>query len=76
LIASDDDIGENAHFSLSLRSSDPEFSDCFSVEPMEVMRRSPIIIRVTNNSNLDYESGIRDIKLYVIAYVHDNQVSY
>lgn len=42
---------------------------------MEVMKRSPVIVRVVNNSNLDYESGIRDIKLYVIAFVYDSEVS-
>ena len=74
IIASDNDIGENARFSLSLRSDDAKFSDCFSVEPMEVMIRSPVIIRVVNNSGLDYESDIREIKLYVIAFVYNNQV--
>lgn len=74
MIASDDDIGENARFSLTLRSSDIRFADTFSVEPVTVTRRSPVIVRVVNNLGLDYEAGIRAIQLYVIAFVTDEQV--
>lgn len=76
MTVSDEDIGENARFSLSLRAKDIRFSDCFSVEPVMVMGRSPVIIRVLNNSELDYEKGVREIKLYVIAFVTDENVSF
>lgn len=74
MVVSDDDIGENAHFSLSLQSNDPQFENCFSVEPSVVTGRSPVIIRVVDNEPLDYENGVREVKLFVIAYVLDKQV--
>lgn len=74
MVVNDDDIGENAHFSLSLQSSDPKFANCFSVEPSVVTGRSPVIIRVVDNEPFDYENDIREVKLFVIAYVFDEQV--
>lgn len=74
MIASDDDIGENAQFSLTLRSSDVRFADYFTVEPVSVTRQSPVIVKVLNNSCLDYEAGIRNINLYVVAFVTNIQV--
>ncbi len=76
MVVSDDDIGENAQFSLSLQFGDIRFMDSFSVEPTRVTGRSPVIIRVTDNSALDYESGVREIQLYVIASVLGEEVNY
>lgn len=75
MVVSDDDVGENAHFSLNLKTNDLRFADCFSLEPLDVTGRTPVIIRVLNNSALDYESGVREITLYVVAFVTDEQVS-
>ena len=42
---------------------------------MEVTGKSSVIIRVVDNSKLDYESGVRSIKLYVIAYDDEHPVN-
>lgn len=71
----DNDIGENAKFSLSLRATDMRFTDCFSIEPSVVVGKSAVIIRIVDNSLLDYESGIRNIELYISAFTTDENVS-
>lgn len=75
MVISDEDIGENAHFSLSLRTEEPEFADCFTVEPFSVIGQSPVIIRVMDNVPLDYDNGVREVRLNVVAFITDEEVS-
>ncbi|XP_074596109.1 cadherin-87A-like isoform X2 [Brevipalpus obovatus] len=57
LVAYDLDTGHNAKFSLSLEDIDPSHpvARIFSVSPSLAMGRTPVIIKLINSNQLDYE---------------------
>lgn len=61
LVASDLDTGHNAKFSLSLEDIDPSHpvAHIFSVSPTLAMGRTPVIIKLINSNQLDYEDERR-----------------
>lgn len=75
MIVSDDDVGENARFSLMLQSEDERVHRWFRVEPVTGQGRTPVVIRVDDNTDLDYDSGLRSTRLAIIAAIQDVDVS-
>ena len=53
LVVSDEDVGENAKFSLHLESN---VRGVFAIFPENAVGRTPVIIKVVNGSALDYEN--------------------
>lgn len=70
MVVSDEDLGENAHFNLGLKSADRRAMEWFRVEPSVAFGRTPVVIRVHSNSGLDYDTGLRQIQFTVVCYVH------
>lgn len=70
MVVYDEDLGDNAHFNLGLKSSDRRAMEWFRVEPSVAFGRTPVVIRVHSNSGLDYDSGLRQIQFTVVSYVH------
>ncbi|XP_075232769.1 protocadherin gamma-B2-like [Lycorma delicatula] len=71
MVVSDDDVGDNARFTLTLQSEDERVHRWFRVEPTSGQGRTPVVIRVNDNTDLDYDAGLRSARLAIIASIQD-----
>lgn len=69
LTVNDEDAGPNARYHLRLQDApnSPGASSAFEVAPQQGEGRTPLLIRVVNPELLDYEAGVRDLELEVVA---------
>lgn len=74
MVVSDRDLGDNARYSLAIRSNDRRATDWFDVEPAEAHGRTPVVVRLKDNSGLDYDSGVRQVQFTIAAYVQTKEV--
>ncbi|KAG1683801.1 Cadherin-23 [Nymphon striatum] len=71
----DNDVGKNAQFSLSLKNIE-NAEGVFSVYPETAVGRTPVIIKLSDSSKLDYEKpSKRVMKFQVIASQEKNRAS-
>lgn len=75
MAVSDNDIGDNSKYTLSLKFSDPRVHSWFSVEPKEAFGRTPVVVRMKDNAGFDYDSNLRKISFTVVAFIRDYKVS-
>ncbi|KAK9498689.1 hypothetical protein O3M35_003268 [Rhynocoris fuscipes] len=73
MVVMDNDLGENAHYALDLKSSDRRALQWFTVEPAEAYGRTPVVVRLKDNTGFDYDTGLRHIKFTIAAYVYTKQ---
>lgn len=76
MVVSDDDVGDNSKFHLSLRDAPgyPGISRSFSVNPEHAQGRVPVVIRVKNSQVLDYDvddASKRELEFDVTASVNN-----
>ncbi|CAN7991112.1 unnamed protein product, partial [Ixodes pacificus] len=75
MIVNDNDVGDNAKFSLHLRNINNS-EGVFSVYPSSAVGRTPVLIKVADASHLDYENeSQREFVFYVVASQHGSEVS-
>lgn len=74
MVVSDDDVGDNARFTLTLQSEDERVHRWFRVEPTSGQGRTSVVIRVNDNTDLDYDAGLRSARLAIIASIQDADV--
>lgn len=74
MVVTDNDLGDNSHYALDLKSNDRRALDWFLVEPAEAYGRTPVVVRLKDNTGFDYDAGLRHIKFTVVAYVYTKQV--
>lgn len=55
MVVNDEDVGENARFSLSLRGVRNFPSGVFTVHPVSAQGRTPVVVRVIEPNKLDYD---------------------
>ncbi|RXG71807.1 Cadherin-23 [Armadillidium vulgare] len=69
LIVSDEDVGENARFSLHLESDHmtEKIREVFEVFPKEAVGRTPVIIKVKNGTALDFEDPLANKFLFKVV---------
>lgn len=77
MVASDDDVGDNAKFVLALRDAPgyPGISRAFSVTPEEAQGRVPVVIRPRDLQVLDYDvddPAKRELEFDVTASVNNH----
>lgn len=75
MVVSDRDLGENSRYSLAIKSNDRRALQWFDVEPAEAYGRTPVVVRLKDNTGLDFDSGLRQVQFAVAAYVHTKQVN-
>lgn len=75
MVVSDGDVGDNALYTLSLRSTDSRVAQWFRVEPTSAHGRTPVVIRVNDNSGLDFDRGITEVSFTVVAHKETSMVS-
>jgi hypothetical protein len=74
MVVSDDDLGNNSHYTLFLSSQDRRVKEWFMVEPVEASGRTPVVVRLKSNTGLDFDAGLRHVQFTIIAYIHTTQV--
>lgn len=78
MLVTDDDMGENAKYKLSLRDA-PKYSGvskAFVISPEESQGRATVVIRAQDSKVLDYDvPGNRELEFEVAASVNDEVVS-
>lgn len=77
MIVTDNDMGENAKYSLELRDAPgyPGVSSAFVISPEEGQGRVPIVIRARDSRVLDYDvPGSKELEFEVTALVKDEVV--
>lgn len=75
MIVNDNDVGDNAKFSLHLRNINNS-EGVFTVYPSSAVGRTPVLIKVADASRLDYENeNQREFLFYVVASQHGSEVS-
>uniref|UniRef100_T1IAK5 Cadherin domain-containing protein n=1 Tax=Rhodnius prolixus TaxID=13249 RepID=T1IAK5_RHOPR len=75
MVVTDNDLGDNSHYALDLKSNDRRALDWFLVEPAEAYGRTPVVVRLKDNTGFDYDAGLRHIKFTVVAYGEKLEVS-
>lgn len=75
MVVSDGDVGDNAHYTLSLKSSDARVLQWFKVEPVSAHGQTPVVIRVNDNTGLDYDEGVRQLAFTIVAHTRNEKVS-
>lgn len=75
MVVSDGDVGDNAHYTLSLRSTDSRVAQWFHVEPTKARGRTPVVVRVHENGGLDFDKGVTEVSFTVVAHKKTSQVS-
>lgn len=75
MVVSDGDVGDNALYTLSLRSTDSRVAQWFRVEPTSAHGRTPVVIRVNDNNGLDFDRGITEVSFTVVAHKETSMVS-
>ncbi|KAJ8680655.1 hypothetical protein QAD02_016442 [Eretmocerus hayati] len=79
MLVTDDDMGENARYTLTLRDAPdyPGVSSAFDISPKDGQGRVPVVIRAKDSSVLDYDiPGNRELEFEVAASVNDEVVSF
>ncbi|XP_076368154.1 cadherin 74A isoform X2 [Tachypleus tridentatus] len=72
MVVTDNDVGDNAKFSLQLQ--DVQNSEgVFSVFPTVAVGRTPVIIRIADSSKLDYEQPDRHIFIFNVVAIQGGQ---
>lgn len=74
MVVNDGDVGDNALYSLSLRSTDSRVAQWFRVEPTEARGRTPVVVRVVDNRGLDFDNGMTEVSFTVVAHKRTPQV--
>ncbi|RZF46512.1 hypothetical protein LSTR_LSTR009294 [Laodelphax striatellus] len=69
MVVSDDDVGDNARFMLMLQSEDARVKRWFRVDPVMAQGRVPVVIRVNDKTGLDYDAGVRQLHLNIVALI-------
>lgn len=68
ITVTDNDIGNNSRYYLRLESPEDFFSaEALKISPEKGEGRTPLLIRVADPSLLDYEAGVRNIAVDVVA---------
>lgn len=75
MVVSDKDVGDNARYTLSLRSDDPRPIRWFKVDPSFAQGHTPVVIRVNDNDGFDYDAGLQSVQFTVVAHTQDEDVS-
>lgn len=74
MIITDEDIGENAQYFLSLRDVH-NVGTTFIVQPRSGMGRTAVVVRVNDTANLDYEDeSLRTLVFDIVAGVSNEYV--
>ncbi|KAB7498891.1 Cadherin-23 [Armadillidium nasatum] len=75
LIVSDEDVGENARFSLHLEGDHmtEKIREVFEVFPKEAVGRTPVIIKVKNGTALDFEDPLANKFLFKVVVSQNSE---
>ncbi|XP_024085574.1 cadherin-23-like [Cimex lectularius] len=73
MVVSDDDLGENAHYTLQLKSQDRRAVQWFMVEPESAYGRTPVVVRLKDNTSFDFDTGVKQVQFTISALVQTKQ---
>lgn len=68
MIITDNDIGENANYKLSLRGIQ-NVGDSFTVRPESGSGHTAVVVRVSDTKNLDYDIEDEDLRTLIFEIV-------